>query len=300
MIRAAGHKVKYQSTKDKDWKKAIKKSCDVIAVAGGDGTVGKVARRLVDRHIPIAILPVGTANNIGHALGLTGLALDRLIGEWDSARRVNFDVGKAHGPWGSNYFVEGVGIGLFAATILNIGDGKDSTLRDAVNRDDEIARVLAILKQQLQKPHAKPLNVRLDDKDISDEYVLLQALNIRYAGPNLDLAPDADTNDGLLEVVVLRRGEERKLIKYLTRCLGLKNTKSNLTVHRGRRLQIEWNGAPIHIDDKPWSIADAKPRAKRNAIEITVGPHSVSFLCPQKTRRRPQLRPIPKSKQEVC
>ncbi|HEX9455751.1 MAG TPA: diacylglycerol kinase family protein, partial [Candidatus Binatia bacterium] len=149
MISAAGHKVKYQSTKDKDWKKALKKGGDVIAVAGGDGAVGKVARRLVDRRIPIAILPVGTANNIAHALGLTGLALDSLIGEWDSARRVNFDVGEAKGPWGSTYFIEGVGVGLFAETILNIGGGKDPTLAAAVSRDEEITRVLEILKKQL-------------------------------------------------------------------------------------------------------------------------------------------------------
>jgi len=296
MISAAGHKVKYQSIKDKDWKKALKKSGDVIAVAGGDGTVGKVARRLVDRRIPIAILPVGTANNIAHALGLTGIAVDNLIGEWDSARRINFDVGEAKGPWGSNYFIEGVGVGLFAEIILNVGGGKDATLADAVSRDDEIARVLEILKKQLQKPRAKKLKVRLDNTDLSDDYVLVQALNIRYAGPNLDLAPDADTNDGLLEVVVLPRDDERKLIKYLNNCIRLKNTPANLTVHRGRHLQIEWNGVPVHIDDKPWSIADGKPKAKRNAIDITVGPHCVSFLCPQKTRRRPQLRPVVKSK----
>jgi diacylglycerol kinase family enzyme len=299
MIRDAGHKVKYKSTKDDDWKKALKKGCEVVAVAGGDGTVCKVARRLVDRRIPIAVLPVGTANNIGHALGVTGLALDNLIGEWDSARRVNFDVGEARGPWGSNYFIEGVGVGLFAETILNVGGGKDGALADAVSRDDEITRVLEILKKQLQKPRAKPLKVRLDKTDLSDDYVLLQALNIRYAAPNLDLAPDADTNDGLLDVVVLPRGDESRLIKYLNNCIKLKNTPANLTIHRGRHLQFDWNGAPLHIDDKPWSIADEKPRAKRNTVDITVGSHSVIFLCPQKPRRRPQLRPVAKSKSKT-
>jgi len=30
MIESAGHKVKYQSSKEKDWKKALKKRCDII------------------------------------------------------------------------------------------------------------------------------------------------------------------------------------------------------------------------------------------------------------------------------
>jgi Diacylglycerol kinase catalytic domain len=47
-IRKAGHKAKYFSTEDKKWEKALKRPCDIVAVAGGDGTVGDVARRLVD------------------------------------------------------------------------------------------------------------------------------------------------------------------------------------------------------------------------------------------------------------
>jgi len=66
MIESAGHKVKYHSVKEKDWKKALKKSCDIIAIAGGDGTVGKVARRPVASTILVATYLRGTAINIGH------------------------------------------------------------------------------------------------------------------------------------------------------------------------------------------------------------------------------------------
>jgi diacylglycerol kinase family enzyme len=49
LLCAAGHKVNYQSSKEKKWKKALKNPDDIVAVAGGDGTVGKVARRLIGR-----------------------------------------------------------------------------------------------------------------------------------------------------------------------------------------------------------------------------------------------------------
>ena len=295
MIQAAGHKVRYQSSKEKDWKKALKKSCDIIAVAGGDGTVGKVARRLVGSPIPIAILPLGTANNIGHAIGLTGRALEPLIMEWETARRMSFDIGEAEGPWGSNYFIEGVGIGLIAATMLSVERGKDPTLAAAVSREEEITRVLQIFKQRVQNHHPKKIAIHLDDEDLSDDYILIQALNIRYAGPNLDLAPSADTNDGLLDVVLLRPGEEGKLSRYLARCISGKGARANLTVRRGRHLQIEANGSPIHIDDKAWSSDNLKRKGQSKTIKIKVGPHSVLFLCPQKTRRRPQRRSAARS-----
>lgn len=47
LIRAAGHKVDYQSSSEKKWHKVLKRPGDIVAVAGGDGTVGKVARRLI-------------------------------------------------------------------------------------------------------------------------------------------------------------------------------------------------------------------------------------------------------------
>ena len=91
----------------------------------------------------------------------------------------------------------------------------DPALAAAVCREDEITRVLEVLKEQVQKHRAKNIKVRLDDEDLSDDYILIQAQNIRYIGPNLDLAPNADTNDGLLDITLLREGEEDKLSKYL-------------------------------------------------------------------------------------
>ena len=74
--RKAGLPTTYQSIKDKDFKAALGENWDLVLVAGGDGTVAKVARCLVDRdiahRIPIAILPVGTANNIARSLGIEG------------------------------------------------------------------------------------------------------------------------------------------------------------------------------------------------------------------------------------
>src|ERR1043166_9961234 len=55
----AGHEAKYQSTKKKDYKKALKKPGDLVIAAGGDGTVGKIANKLIDRGIPFSVIPLG-------------------------------------------------------------------------------------------------------------------------------------------------------------------------------------------------------------------------------------------------
>jgi diacylglycerol kinase (ATP) len=102
----------------------LAKPCDLIAVAGGDGTVGKVARCVIGSRTPIAVLPMGTANNVANGLGVAGRPLEELIEGWKSARCVNFDVGLAKGPWGSQHFIEGFGIGLFAETMSRLKEGK--------------------------------------------------------------------------------------------------------------------------------------------------------------------------------
>jgi diacylglycerol kinase family enzyme len=64
-------------------------------VAGGDGTVGKVAKRLDRQPYAIAILLLGIANNVAKTLGLEAGSLQDLIKRWKTARCVNFDAGMA-------------------------------------------------------------------------------------------------------------------------------------------------------------------------------------------------------------
>src|SRR2546423_14870138 len=74
-IESAGFECRYLSTKKNGWKD-FDEQVDFIVVAGGDGTVSKVAEELLKRNgkkiIPIAILPLGTANNIAKSLHISG------------------------------------------------------------------------------------------------------------------------------------------------------------------------------------------------------------------------------------
>src|SRR5256885_14372140 len=69
-LAKAGHHAIYQSTKKSDYPKALKKPTDLVLAAGGDGTIGKVAPRILDSGIPLSVVPLGTANNIARSLGV--------------------------------------------------------------------------------------------------------------------------------------------------------------------------------------------------------------------------------------
>jgi diacylglycerol kinase (ATP) len=256
----------------------------MVAVAGGDGTVGKVASRLIASRTPIAVLPMGTANNIATTLGVAAKTLPELIKGWSKGRCVNFDAGVAEGPWGSEVFIEGFGIGLFAETMLQLKEKKNTELAESGKPTKVINAVLRVMSKRLQKYKAKKMTVRLDGEDLSGDYLMLEALNIGHIGPNLNLAPKADINDGFLDVVLIAKGERSRLNGYFADLIEGSRVRANLTIRRGQHLQIEWESSPVHIDDTAWPEDDEYIPVRLNAIHVNIQPAALVFLVPKTTR----------------
>jgi diacylglycerol kinase (ATP) len=92
----------------------------LIIVAGGDGTIGWVVRKLVDTKHPLGILSMGTFNNFAKSLHLPTTV--------DGAIRV-IKTGKPHpitlGRLNGKVFLEAAAIGLFGETIAAGESAKD-------------------------------------------------------------------------------------------------------------------------------------------------------------------------------
>lgn len=270
-----GHGARYQSTKEDGWKKALAKEADLVVVAGGDGTVGRVARRMAGRGVPVALLPSGTANNIARTLGQLERPFEELVRGWASARRVHLDVGVASGPWGERYFVEGLGIGLFAALLAR------SEVAQPKKRTNPVEDALRRLQRQAASCEAIEVAARLDDKDISGRYLMLEALNLRYVGPNLHLAPESAPGDGHFDVVLVTEAERLRLVHYFEQWQENRERLSMLPSRKGRRLELEWTGVELHIDDKLRPKKSAKPEEMAGRVEARIGGETVEFLVPE-------------------
>lgn len=284
LIEAAGHSVFCQPSTGDGWEEALDKPADIVAIAGGDGTVGKVSKRMIGKDASLAVLPMGTANNIARALGLSNRPFDQLIAGWSSGRRMKFDAGAASGPWGSTYFIEGLGIGLFTDTMSRLDARKNVDLAHHDAAEKKLLLVSQLMNARLESCPAYRLKVRLDDQDLSGEYVLLEALNIRYVGPNLSLAPAADPGDGLLDVVLVSKDERGQLKQFLDDRIEGKPNPSTLMVHRGRHLHIECDCYPVHIDDDV--VLKNRPRTSFSSavIDVTLEPGTLQMLVPADIR----------------
>jgi diacylglycerol kinase (ATP) len=278
LVRAAGHQVIYQSCKDAQWAAALDRPCDLVAVAGGDGTLGRVAKRLAGKAVPLTALPMGTANNISRTLGLVDVPTERLIAGWSSGHRLRLDIGLARGPWGSSRFVEAAGIGLFAWTMPEADE--NPTLANLDQADRKIAYALQMLKDHVEHCPPIELEAELDGRDLSGAYVMLEVMNTHYVGPNLYLAPRADPTDGGLDVVLVRETERARLLDYLSSWQNGRMQAPELPTYRGRKLRIGWTGFHAHVDDTLWP-ADGQTIAEHSGtIEISIGRDDVHFLRP--------------------
>ncbi len=287
LLKEAGYKVRYQSSREKGWHKALKKSADLVVVAAGDGTVSRVARRMIGKDIPIAVLPMGTANNISKTLGIADLPITRLIRSWKTARRVEFDAGHASGPWGERYFMEGIGAGLLTSSIPEVQDSK--TMDHLQEAGVKVTYAQQIFREHLEDSPPVAMQATLDGEDISGRYVLFEVLNMKYIGPNLFLGPDVEHNDGRFEVVLLSEKHRRRLHNHIKHWQEGKPRPLTFGARRGRVIEIEWTGFPVHIDDKIWVAKRGRNGKRRETICVEVEPKAVTFLVPKDVHDQQKL-----------
>ena len=280
LLTRAGHGVTYFTSRS-PWQATLADRCDLLVVAGGDGTVGEVVRATAGRAIPIAVLPMGTANNIARWLGLTGIPLEELVADWARPSLQPFDVGVARGPWGDFRFLESIGIGLLAGVMAEIEGGPAAYVNQLNGRETRIIAAREVFQHVLRRSSALKSDIQVDGRNLSGEYLLLEVLNFGAAGPNLQLAPDADGADGLLDVVLIEAHERAWLADHLVAIDTDSPTAPALPVLHARRVTIQCEGCRVHLDDELWP-----ERSDALVAEIWVEPAAVTFVVPPNAAQR--------------
>jgi diacylglycerol kinase (ATP) len=238
--------------------------------------VRKAAGRLLGRDIPLALLPLGTANNVAKALGVDG-SPDQVIAGLASARPRRFDVGLARGSWGEAHFVEAVGLGLFPVTMCLVEARADHREGRAEHEDRGLTRDLRYLTRVLRDLRPRCWQIELDGEDLSGDYLLCEVMNIPSVGPNLELAPRADPSDGLFDVVLATEKERAALAAHLAARAAGDVDELDLPVRRAREVSLVAAGAEVHVDDELEQPSD-EPSAMGGSIKLTLLPGALQFL----------------------
>ncbi len=272
LIEKEGFSCTHASVKKEGWDE-FDTDVDFIICAGGDGTVRRIAKALmkrkrIDKQYPIAILPHGTANNIARTLGINGKVED-IVKSWQNWNLKSFDIGKVYGLAPDMFFLEGFGCGIFPRlmkAMSKIEIAQDMGKEERIN----VARVaLADVVQKFEPVFCK---IIADEIEHTGKYIMVEVMNTRSIGPNLELAPAADPGDGEVDVVLIPESHQRKFEAFLAARINGEDGDFSFTTIRAKKLEISWEGKDIHVDDER-----LKPE-KNLQVKIEVLPGMIEFL----------------------
>lgn len=237
---------------------------DVVAVAGGDGTVGRTASELAGWGVPLAILPLGTANNTARCLGVAS-KLREAVEAWARVQPRRFDLAFLSDGKVRARFSEAAGWGLFPAVIAR---AKRLAKPDQPHRTIKRDRRLFLRALERKKPCEYELTV--DGRDFSGEYLLLEVANITLIGPRLEISPSSDPSDGQLEIVMARESERDALAELIASGRSM----APLPSVRGSRVELRSSDGLYHRDG---ALVRHPVGCKR--FEIDVEPSAVRYLA---------------------
>ena len=279
LVKGNGFECRYFSTKEKGWKD-FDTDTDLLAIAGGDGTVRKVIKKLLKQTnngglCPIAVIPLGTANNIAGTLGIKGEP-GEVIASWQKHVIKKFDVGRIHNIPDAKFFLEGFGVGIFPYLIREMFHHDD----ESKSPEEKLKNDLKFLYDTLFSYQPAYCKLEVDGTDHSGNFILVEVMNTKAIGPGLTLSPHADPGDGELEVIMIPESHKQKFADYLKNKMNDFELSYQYNTLKAKNVSISWEGSDFHVDDEIFKIEEL------TEVQIEIKPGLLEFLVPEEKKEK--------------
>ena len=241
-----------------------------ILALGGDGTFQQLANAIgVGQNVVLGVLPAGGGNDLARALGLprdpisaAKLLLDGEVRFLDAARVRTSDGNQ-------RLYLGGGGVGLDARA-AQFAEGVYRKLRGR-------PRYLLSMVRALIGFQALQIRASIESEENNQweaDALVLGVLNTPSYGAGLRLAPEAEVDDGMLDLVLVENLSVLQIVRLLPRLIMNGELRTNRVRRQTlRRVRIETNSpAKFHGDGE---ILGWTP------VEIEVVPRAIRMLCPR-------------------
>lgn len=176
----------------------------VLAV-GGDGTLFEVINGLLENRdeltIPLGQIPVGTGNSFIKDLGVN--SIDEALALISAKKTRPVDLGHFSYSGGNHYFINLLGSGFVSNVAYR---GKKYKALGSLSYIFGVLEELIVLK-------STPIELNIDGEVIKRDAIFTEICNSKYTGGDMMMAPGAEIDDGLFDVVVLNKVNRRKILR---------------------------------------------------------------------------------------
>ncbi|MDP2653198.1 MAG: diacylglycerol kinase family lipid kinase [Candidatus Omnitrophota bacterium] len=250
-------------------KTAVQKGIDALAVYGGDGTVMEAVSGLIGSEVPLIILPGGSANVMANELGIPKDLKEAcaLISQSPVEMRT-FDVGH----FNNLYFITGISIG-FGADVVK------GTNREAKNRFGILAYFFSAA-EALKRLKLARYHFKIDGKKYEAQGLTCMISNAGNLGfSKISLDKHIDVNDGLLDVVVVRKAN-LNLFKLIIVTLLKRERPDNY------ELVGHWQGKDISLSSSHKQVVQCDGETlDKIPSRIKIIPAAIQVLVPKKENK---------------
>jgi len=226
------------------------------AALGGDGLIGRVAGILADTDSSLAVLPGGRGNDLARVLGIPADpagACEVIAG----GHVRELDVGDA----GGRSFVGVASCGF------------DSEANRIANETTLVSGNLVYAYGALRALAAwKParFELELDGRRLAFTGYSVILANSRAYGGGMHIAPDAELDDGLLDVVVIGAVPKRRFLLNLPKVFSGRHVQSpGVHVERAREVRVSADREfAMYADGDPIGALPLVVRARRRVLHV--------------------------------
>jgi YegS/Rv2252/BmrU family lipid kinase len=223
----------------------------LVVAVGGDGTAHEVVNGLAGTEAVFGLVPVGSGNDLASALGIPNRlepALDVLV----SGRDARIDLGRFDDHW----FANSLGLGFEAQVTIES--------RSVTRLKGFPAYLWAVLKA-LRGLRCPELAIRADEVEYQGRRLLVSIGNGPRVGGGFLLTPDAQPDDGILDVCLVEALSRWQVLRTLPRAMsGTHLDHPAVCLTHARLLEItSREGFPFHADGE---VIDTNCRELRVAI----------------------------------
>ena len=236
---------------------AVKNNVNIVVAIGGDGTLNECMRSVVNTETALGVIPCGSGNGFANHIGMKN-NIKEAIKQIKYSKIIRVDSCTIN----NLPFVNVAGIGF---------DAHIAKLFSKSKKRGFLKYVKLILKELMYDPQEYYISYN-NNKQKFKAYMISIANASEY-GNNIQIAPMANLQDGLLDFVIVKKFPKWEIPFFLYKAYqGKIYLSKHVNIIQTNKMQIHTKNTLIHLDGEPYKTT--------NPIKINLLKNSLKILKP--------------------